>query len=360
MNLNVDTSWYTRYRSTKNPDLGASFPQAVEINGEPAIPLSDDDTPPDMDQPIPPRTRQQRRMQAIANTAGFHFAMIEQGGSSLYTALSLKVTDLEALRVVVSIGGTEVNHFAVWHDKAGNAVSQPLAGVTDPETGVRFPDLNAPPFGGAVPDEPDHARAVRVPQQLAAAVLDHPAVADDRFAGAVAAVNALTADGLFNGQSPAFFSTPSPSLPPPPTRPRGTHELTRSLRAPIGDRRSPNATGRGLSSPSGPGQWLPGAAGQSRGGELLAARAVLNRKTDPTKGDRMRWLRPSRGTAALAVAPVALFCAMGGPAAAVTGGDFILRPDKHRQPPDGADVEWRRLAGARPSPTPERRPVRCR
>jgi hypothetical protein len=207
MNLNVDTSWYTRYRSQQNPDLGASFPQAVVINGQPAIPLSDDDTPPDMDQPIPPRTRQQRRMQAIANAAGFHFAMIEQGGSSLYTALSQKVSDLEALRVVVSIGGTEVNHFAIWHDKAGNAVSQPLAGVRDPETGVRFPDLNAPPFGGErfqtnlIMPEPCEF----ISSSLPLCSIIRPS--DDRFAGAVAAVNALTADGLFNGQTPAFFST---------------------------------------------------------------------------------------------------------------------------------------------------------
>ena len=55
----------------------------------------------------------------------------------------MKVSDLEVLRIVVSIGGVEVNHFAVWHDKAGNAVAQPLAGVTDPETGTTFPDLNA-------------------------------------------------------------------------------------------------------------------------------------------------------------------------------------------------------------------------
>ena len=69
-------------------------------------------------------------MQAIANRAGFHFAYIEQGGASLYTSMSIKVTDLEVLRIVVSIGGVEVNHFGLWHDKAGNAVSQPLAGVT--------------------------------------------------------------------------------------------------------------------------------------------------------------------------------------------------------------------------------------
>src|ERR1700678_4561664 len=29
MHLNVDTSWFVRYRSTTNPDLGATFPQAI-------------------------------------------------------------------------------------------------------------------------------------------------------------------------------------------------------------------------------------------------------------------------------------------------------------------------------------------
>jgi len=114
--LNVDTSWYTRYRSTKNPDFGAKFPQAVTISNQPAIPLNDRDTPPHQHQPVPPKTRHQKRMQAIANSAGFHFAMIEQGGSSLYTTLALQVSNVEVLRIVVSIGGVEVNHFAVWHD----------------------------------------------------------------------------------------------------------------------------------------------------------------------------------------------------------------------------------------------------
>ena len=63
-------------------------------------------------------------MQAIANSAGFHFAMIEQGGSSLYTTMALKVTSVEVLRIVVAIGGVETNHFSLWHDKAGNAVGR--------------------------------------------------------------------------------------------------------------------------------------------------------------------------------------------------------------------------------------------
>ena len=141
--LNVDTSWYVRYRSPRNPDLGATFPQAVTIHRQPAIPLSDDDTPPGLTAPVPPATAQERRMQAIANTAGFHFAYIEQGGSSLYSIMALKATSLEVLRIIVSIGGVETNHFSLWHDKAGNAVAQPLAGVTDPETGTTFRDLNA-------------------------------------------------------------------------------------------------------------------------------------------------------------------------------------------------------------------------
>jgi hypothetical protein len=203
--LNVDTSWYTRYRSGRNPDFGAKFPQAVHIHGEPAIPVSDADTPPDMSQPVPPKTRQQRRMQAIANTAGFHFAMIEQGGSSLYTAMSLKVTDLEVLRIVVSIGGVEVNHFAVWHDKAGNAVAQPLAGVSDPETGVTFPDLNSPPFGGErfqtnliMPEPTDF-----ISKSLPKCSVIRPSL--DMNAGAVATVAFLTSTGLLEGQSKKFF-----------------------------------------------------------------------------------------------------------------------------------------------------------
>jgi hypothetical protein len=67
-------------------------------------------------------------MQAIANTAGFHFTYIEQGGSSLYPILALKASSLEVLRVLLSIGGVEIDHFSLWHDKAANAISQPLAG----------------------------------------------------------------------------------------------------------------------------------------------------------------------------------------------------------------------------------------
>ena len=111
--LDVDTSWYLRYRSTQNPDLGATFPQAVTIRNQPAIPLTDADTPPGLKAPVPPKGAREHRLQAIANTAGFHFAFIEQGGASLYSAMALKASSLEVLRIVVSIGGVEVNHFGL-------------------------------------------------------------------------------------------------------------------------------------------------------------------------------------------------------------------------------------------------------
>lgn len=205
--LNVDTSWYTRYRSARNPDLGATFPQAVTIKGQPAIPLNDTDTPPITKIPTPPfpsgSDPKALRMQAIANAAGFHFAMIEQGGSSLYTTMSLKASSLEVLRIVVSIGGVETNHFSLWHDKAGNAVAQPLAGVTDPETGLHFPDLNARHTEALqtnlILPEPCEFISRRLPR----CSIVRPS--SDAFGGARAAVHGLTADGLFRGQSPEFF-----------------------------------------------------------------------------------------------------------------------------------------------------------
>ena len=205
--LNVDTSWYTRYRSAQNPDLGATLPQAITIKNQPAIPLNDQETPPGTSQPVPPNSAAASRMQAIANTAGFHFAYIEQGGASLYTSLSLKVSSLEVLRIVVSIGGVEVDHFGLWHDKAGNAIAQPLAGVTDPKTGLTFPDLNASPFGGEQFQTnlilPEPASFIRT--SLPPVSVIRPSLTKN--AGAVATIKSFTADLLFEGQTPQFFRT---------------------------------------------------------------------------------------------------------------------------------------------------------
>jgi Ferritin-like domain len=206
MNLTVDTSWYTQYRSTQNPDLGGGpFPQAVHIVNQPSIPLNDNDTPPDQQQPVPPTNDRQRRMQAIANTAGFHFATFDQKGSSVYTNLILNVSSRQALRVLVSILGVEVDHFAVWHDKAGNAVSQPLAGVRDPETGVMFPDLNSPPFGGE-----EFQTNLIFPEPCAFIARHFPPCSvirpsSKRNAGAVVTATAIANSQLFLGQSQEFL-----------------------------------------------------------------------------------------------------------------------------------------------------------
>jgi hypothetical protein len=204
MKLNVDLSWYTRYRSGQNPDLGAHFKGPFSIKHEPAIPLNDNDTPPNQPQPVPPATPREARMQAIANTAGFHFAFIEQGGASLYPTLAFKATDAEALRILVSIGGVEIDHFGLWHDKAGNAVSQPLAGVTDPETGLTFPDLNA------LHSELDQTNLILPePCEFISKSLPQCSVirpTSTQNGGAVATIKAFTDDLLFLGQSPAFFT----------------------------------------------------------------------------------------------------------------------------------------------------------
>ena len=204
MHLNVDTSWYLRYRSTTNPDFGAKFGQAVTITDQPAIPLNDEDTPPNMSQPVPPKTTKQSRMQAIANSAAFHFAMIEQGGSSLYSTLALQVTDVEVLRIVVSIGGTEVDHFGVWQDTAANVVEPPLAGVRDPETGTFFPNLKKQNLETTRPNNIFPRPCEFIAKDLPACSIVRPTLSQN--GGAMAAVNFLTATGLFTGQSNAFFA----------------------------------------------------------------------------------------------------------------------------------------------------------
>ena len=142
MQLTVDTTWWTRYRSrTGNPDLGDTFPPAIPtlaVGQHTAIPRTDSDlNDPDF-------------LQAIANTAGFHFANIEVGGSSMYPSLAQRVSDVNVLRILLAIGPTETSHFQTWHDKAGNAIPSKNT-IIDPATKVPvfFPDLTE----GANPGE---------------------------------------------------------------------------------------------------------------------------------------------------------------------------------------------------------------
>jgi hypothetical protein len=190
MNLTVDTSWYTRYRSAQNPDLGATFPQAIDLVNVPAIPLTDADFKP------------KDHIQAIANTAAFHFAMIEQGGSTLYSAMAQKASNLEVLRILVSIGGDEVAHFLEWVDFAGNGVQPPLAPFTDPTNGLTFPNFDA-----TVNPALQTNLIFPVPCEFISANLPRCAVIRPTSPKGIAmgVVNFLTGTGLFVGQSPAFF-----------------------------------------------------------------------------------------------------------------------------------------------------------
>ena len=189
MQLTVDTSYWTRYRSdAQNPDLGDALPQAVPglaAGTFPAIPRSDDDL------------RPRKHLQAIANTAAFHFGMIEQGGTSLYASLAQRVSDPEVLRILLSIGPTETMHFQTWQDKAGNA--PPL---TDPTNGLVFPDLNTGDETlqtNLIMPEP----TVFLDRKFPICSIIRPT---ESAGAALGAVQGLAASGLFGGQSQEFFA----------------------------------------------------------------------------------------------------------------------------------------------------------
>jgi hypothetical protein len=195
--LTVDTTWWTRLRSDNaNPDFGGTFENAVPdlAKGQhPAIPLNDGDLVLNADGTIP------THLQAIANTAGFHFAFIEQGGSSLYPALAQKVSNLEVLRILLSIGGSEIAHFQTWHDKAGNATN-----ITDGN--LTFPNLNIgvdPNNGATGPNVADQFQTnlimpeptLFLNEKLGPVSIIRPT--STQQGGAVASVQSFSDDGLF-------------------------------------------------------------------------------------------------------------------------------------------------------------------
>ena len=189
MHLNVDTSWFVRYRSATNPDFGVTYPQAVTITNRTAIPRTNADFA-DAD-----------HIQVIANTAAFHFGTIEQGGTSLYAAMSQKVRSAEVLQITLGIGGDEIAHFLEWVDFAGNAVQAPIAPVSD--SGLTFPNLFSPLNPLLQP-----SLIFPVPCEFINPTLPHVSVIrpiTSDFGGAMAAAQGFIADGLFVGQSQEFI-----------------------------------------------------------------------------------------------------------------------------------------------------------
>ena len=193
--LTLDTSWWTRYRDdSHNPDLDPNFtfPQVVPtlaVNQHTAIPRTDADT------------SDPNFLQAIANTAAFHFPTIEQGGNSLYPSMAQRATSVEVLRILISIGPTETMHFQTWSDKAGNA---PQLTAVDPVTGVSvtFPDLDN--VGE------DLQKSLIMPEPCPFLSRNLPPcsiIRPTKTKGvAMGALKFLTDMGLIIGQSPAIFA----------------------------------------------------------------------------------------------------------------------------------------------------------
>jgi hypothetical protein len=194
MRLHVDTSWYTRYRSSTSPDFGATFPQALPAlfaGRFTAIPRTDADF------------SNAAHIQAIANTAAFHFGAIEQAGSSLYAAMSQKATSAEVLEITLGIGGDEICHFLEWVDFSGNGVQPPVAPLTDPTNGLTFPNFNVPPNPLLQTN-----LIFPVPAQFINADLPLCSVIRPITSAGITATDAITglrSSGLFIGQSREFI-----------------------------------------------------------------------------------------------------------------------------------------------------------
>jgi hypothetical protein len=200
MQLTVDTSWWTRYRSsTNNPDVNPTmFEQAVPDlhNGQfTAIPRTDADL------------HDGRHLQAIANTAAYHIPTVEQGGGSLRLAMAQKATSVEVLRLLISMGPIELMHFQTWSATAGHAPA-----LIDPTNGLTFPDLdsgvdpNNGATGAAVQEMFQTNLVMPEPCPFIDTSLPACSVVRPTNATATGALKFLTAMGLFIGQSDAFFA----------------------------------------------------------------------------------------------------------------------------------------------------------
>jgi hypothetical protein len=112
------------------------------------------------------------------------------------------VTNVDVLRILLSIGPTETSHFQTWHDKAGNVLT--LTDV-DPVTGsvVHFRELAGNTSesleGNLIMPEPCPFLSRKFPP----CSIIRPTKTEGVAMGAI---QGLINDGLFIGQSKEFFA----------------------------------------------------------------------------------------------------------------------------------------------------------
>ncbi len=194
--LDMDTKWYLRYRSLEDPDSGPFLSPTFRIANRQAIPRTETD----YERPA--------QIQAMANTAVFHFGYIEDACARLYSSLSQNLKRARVLKVALSIGGDEIAQFLTWADFARVATQGPpfCFGKSRPSTENGMPywtsnihhrqsfshdELNFPASGDFM------SKILR----QCPAVLPR----DDQFDGAAATINSFTQNGLFVAQSPDFL-----------------------------------------------------------------------------------------------------------------------------------------------------------
>ena len=185
-NLTVDTSWYNRYRSPANPDFEATFPQIVNIVNRPTIPTTD--------------KLSATAIQAVAHSAAFHFATIEQGGGSLYLSLMPKVSSLVVLDILGAIGPVEIYHFSAFHKSLERIFAVNAGG------GLKFPNLRKNPnLAQAIFPEPCQFLTTGGVEPTTLPLCSVIRPRSTAKAGAVATATGLVQSGIFAGQPQAFL-----------------------------------------------------------------------------------------------------------------------------------------------------------
>jgi hypothetical protein len=196
--LDIDTTWYVRYRQIEDPGFKWSSPKAMGIVNRQAIPRSDAD----FEGPS--------HIQAIANTAAFHFGYIEYLVSSLYATFSYKLRRAKVLKIALGIGGSEIAHFLSWVDFAGSAVQWPPFQSDNLPSPMDGCDLSLTTNAKVVDPSECPGLNFPIPPDVTGEFLTDCAALsplETRFGGAVNTINNFSQNGLFVGQSPEFLRT---------------------------------------------------------------------------------------------------------------------------------------------------------